>query len=142
MNNRDNYPNPSLTGGIYIRYELILASSLENNIMSGFVRHLTAATVAASVCMVPTAAIAAPVAAPVAGSPASVATAPSSAWLTLSAMTSSSAASAASAAQDGEGPGFPPIAPLVEILATIATGIYILVKDDNGHLDREPVSPS
>jgi hypothetical protein len=37
--------------------------------------------------------------------------------------------------------GFPPAAPLAVILATIATAIYILLKDDHHHLDFA-ISPS
>jgi len=112
--------------------------------MSGFGRKITAASIAVSLCAVPTAAIgAAP--APVALSQTAAAT-PVNPWLTLSAMTSSSSAAATAAAAQGDGePGFPPIAPLVVILATIAVAIYILVKDDDGgHIDidlPEPVSP-
>jgi len=60
--------------------------------------------------------------------------------------TSSSAATTAAAARDYDdrGPGFPPIAPLLVILATIAVAIYILVKDNDGHIGfhPNPVSPS
>lgn len=111
--------------------------------MPGFARSLTAIAVAASLCAVSTAAIAA-APAPVAASPVAAAAAPSNPWLTLSAMTtSSSAASAAAAAQnDNDGLSFPPWPALAVILATIGVGIYILVKDDNGHLDFNlPVSP-
>jgi len=67
--------------------------------------------------------------------------------------TSSSAASVAAAAQGEHGKGFPAIAPLAVILATIATGVYILLKDDDGDGRRfveglaggslfgEPISP-
>lgn len=111
--------------------------------MSGFGRKITAAAVAASLCVVPTAAIGATPAATPAVAPQS-ATTPANPWLTLSAMTtSSSAASAAAAAQGDPGPGFPPIAPLAVILATIALAVYILVKDDddNGFRFFESISP-
>lgn len=110
--------------------------------MSGIVRRVTAAFVAASLIAVPTSAIAAKSTAP-ATAPA-VRTAPVSPWLQLSAMTStSSSAATAVAAQDydDDGPGFPPIAPLVVILGTIALAIYILTKDDGDDDLGLPVSP-
>jgi hypothetical protein len=111
--------------------------------MSGFGRKITAAAIAFSLCAVPTAAIGA---SPSAGAPSgvAVAAAPTSPWLTLSAMTtSSSAASTAATAQgyDDDG-GFPPIVPLVIILATIAVAIYILTKDDDDDGFLVPISPN
>jgi hypothetical protein len=107
--------------------------------MSGFGLKATAAAVAISLCVVPTAAIGA---SPAPAVPATSATA-TSPWVTLSALSAnSSAATTAVALQDDDGPGFPPIAPLVVILATIALAVYIAVKDDNDDLDFEfPVSP-
>ena len=58
-------------------------------------------------------------------------------------MTVSSSAATNAAAEQGydDGSGFPPVVPLVIILATIATAIYILTKDDDhGHF--VPVSPA
>jgi hypothetical protein len=112
--------------------------------MSGLMRGLTAAVVAVSLCSVSTAAISASPAPPVAVAPASAVT--PNAWLTLSAMTSSSSAATAAADDYNDGVGFPPWPVLAVILATIAVGIYILVKDDNDDLDidfnPEPVSPA
>jgi hypothetical protein len=121
-----------------------------NNIMSGFMRSLTAAAVVVSLCAVPTAVIAREPSAQVAAAPAPVAAVPSNPWVTLSAMTTSSSAAAAAVAQDEDHKCssatsastdqdddricLPPIAPLAVILATIGTAIYILVHDDNGHL--------
>ena len=113
--------------------------------MSGFGRKITAAAVALSLCAVPTAAIGATPVAPVVV--AQTVAPPTSSWLTLSAMTtSSSAASAAAAQADEGGPGFPPIAPLIVILATIAAAIYIAAKGSgNGEFHLRlppPVSPA
>lgn len=132
----------ALGGGKLIRAGLIVAfSSLGAGIMSGFGRKITAAAVAMSLCAVPTAAIGAAPIAPAASAP--VAAAPASPWVALSAMTTGSSASSAALAAQGEGdPGFPPIAPLVVILATIAVGVFILVKDDDDRLDGIPISPS
>lgn len=108
--------------------------------MPGFGRKVTAAAIAVFLCAAPTAAIGA--------APAGHVTSPQPAaqinpWLALSAMTtSSSAASAAAAAQGDGGPGSPPIASLAVILATIATAIYILIKDDHGHFHFVPLSPA
>ena len=105
--------------------------------MSGIVRKITAAAIAASLTVVPTGAIAAPTAA----APAATAT-PANPWLALSAMTStSSSAASAAALQDDDGPGFPPIAPLIVILGTIALAVYILTKDDDGDDLGLPLSP-
>ena len=115
--------------------------------MSALMRSFTAVVVAVSLCSVSTGAIAAAPATAAAAPQAPATAAPTNPWLTLGAMTSSSsAASAAVVAQDDDdGPGFPPIAPLLVILATIAVGIYILVSDDDGHIDiplPDPVSPA
>lgn len=108
--------------------------------MSGIVRKITAAAIAASLTVVPTGAIAASPAAPTAA-PAASAT-PANPWLALSAMTStSSSAASAAALQDDDGPGFPPIAPLIVILGTIALAVYILTKDDDGDDLGLPLSP-
>jgi hypothetical protein len=101
--------------------------------MSAFMRSVTAVALASSLCSVSTAAVAAPATQSAVTSAAPVAAAPSNPWLTLSAISNNSAAaSAALTARDDSGPGFPPIAPLAVILATIAVGVYILVKDDGG----------
>jgi len=104
--------------------------------MSGFGRKFTAATIAIALCSVPTVSVAAaPAVAPTAG--------PTSPWVTLSSMTTSSSAATNVAAEQGydDGSGFPPVVPLVIILATIAVAIYILTKDDDhGHF--VPVSPA
>lgn len=111
--------------------------------MAGFGRKFTAAAVAMSLCAIPTVAIGATPSAPAAPLSAPAA---SSSWLTLSAMTSSSSAATAAAADQYDGDrraGFPPIASLAVILATIAAAIYILVKNDHGHVDLPiPVSPA
>ena len=105
--------------------------------MLGFGRKLTTVAVALSLCAVPAAAFGATTAAPVTA-PQSAA-APTNPWLTLSAMTTnSSAVTAAVAAEGDDRPGFPPTAPLVVILATIATAIYILLEDHDGHVSVSP----
>lgn len=98
--------------------------------MSGFGRNLLAVAIAGSLCVVPTASIAAtPVAAPAA--PAAAA-APADPWLALSAMTtSSSAVTTAAAARHTEDHRAFPILPLILILATIAVGVWILLDDDD-----------
>ena len=104
--------------------------------MSGIGRNITAAAAAISLCIVPTAAIAATPVASAAAAP--VAAAPVNPWLALSAMTtSSSAVSSAAAAQGEDGDGGVPILPLAVILATIGVAVYILVKDDSS----DPISP-
>ena len=106
--------------------------------MSGILRKVTAAAIAASLTVVPTGAIAA---APTAAAPAATTT-PANPGLALSAMTStSSSAATAAALQDDDGPGFPPIAPLIVILGTIALAVYILTKDDDGDDLGLPLSP-
>ncbi len=114
--------------------------------MSGFARGFTAAAIAVSLCSASTVAIGAAPVAPVAASPAPVAATPSNQWLALSAMTTNSSVAASAAAAQGydDGAGFPPWPVLAVILATIAVGIYILVKDDDGDVDfdlPDPVSP-
>lgn len=109
--------------------------------MSGFTRSLLVTAVASSLCLVPTAAIAASPAPAV--QPMTATAAGGSPWVTLSAMTTSSSSAATAAARhtddddDHAGWVFPPIAALVVILATIALAIYILTKDDDG----DPISP-
>lgn len=98
-------------------------------------RTFTAVAAAAAVIAVPTGSIAAtplPQATPQQAS-AAAATNP---WLTLSAMSgnsSSASAAAAAAVQDVDrGPHFPDAAPLVVMLGTIALGVWILFKIDEG----------
>ena len=72
-------------------------------------------------------------------------------WSTLAVMTGSSAATTAVAQRDDcddrddrdrcGGFWHPPFPALAVILATIATAIYILLKDDNNGLDTNPISP-
>ena len=112
--------------------------------MSAFSRSLTAAAVAASLCIgTTTAAIAA---SPTPVAPVQTTAPTASPWLALSAMSSSSAASTA-AAQDYDGDGWSVAWPaLAVILATIAVAIWIIVDDDDddGGLDLrpDPVSPA
>lgn len=108
--------------------------------MSGILRKVTAAAVAASMAAVPTGAIAASPAATPAAAPTS-ATTPTNPWLALSAMTTSSSASSASLRHEEGHVGFPPIVPLIVILGTIALGVYILTKDDDDEPLGFPISP-
>lgn len=73
-------------------------------------------------------------------------------WSTLAVMTGSSAATTAVAQRDDcddhddrddrcGGFWHPPFLSLAVILATIATAIYILLKDDDNDLDTNPISP-
>ena len=113
--------------------------------MPNFADALAKAAIAVSLCTVSAAANASVSSTPAAQSSANFVPAPSNQWLILSAMTtnSSAAANAADADQEDDRIGYPPIASLSVILATIATAVYILLRDDDGDLDLElPVSPS
>jgi hypothetical protein len=102
--------------------------------MSAFLRSFTAIALTLSLCSVSTVAVAAPTTTSTVPSSAPIIAAPSSPWLTLSALSNNSAAaSAALAAQDDAHPGFPPLAPLAVILATIAVGAYVAVSDHGTH---------
>ena len=103
--------------------------------MPNLARTLSAVTAAIAVITVPAGSLAAsplPQATPQQAS-AAAATNP---WLTLSAMTgNSSSASAAAAAvsrDEDDDPDFPPAAPLLVMLGTIALGVWILFKLDEG----------
>jgi hypothetical protein len=104
--------------------------------MSSFARNLTAAGVAISLSSVSTVAMA--------SAPPPAVPSPTNQWVALSAMTTSSTAvKSATAAQEESRDDSPPLPPLVVILATIATAVYILLRDDDGNLDLKlPVSPS
>lgn len=108
--------------------------------MSGILRRVTAAAVAASMAAVPTGAIAASPAATPAAAPTTATTA-TNPWLALSAMTSSSSASSASLRHEEGHGGLPPVLPLIVILGTIALGVYILTKDDDDEPLGLPISP-